>query len=196
MTPGITLDISVALLAQAAGQGSDSSFLAWGLLLAVAALGLFLLELVLPSGGILGLLTVGAVIASIVCFFRYDRVAGFAAIGGYCILVPIAVVFAYRLWTASSLGRRMILGDDDPSFGLSEDEAFRSSEEARQMRLRALSGLIGARGRAETALRPVGFVTIEGQRIDAIAESGFIDAGSPVTVVDIVDNQVRVRPVE
>jgi membrane-bound ClpP family serine protease len=53
--------------------------------------------------------------------------------------------------------------------------------------------LIGARGVAVTMLRPVGTVKIEGRRIDALAENGYIESGSPIVVTDVQDNQVKVR---
>ena len=57
-----------------------------------------------------------------------------------------------------------------------------------------LRQLIGAEGVTETALRPVGFVKINGQRLDAMAESGIVEAGMPVVVTDVYDNQIKVRP--
>ena len=184
------------MLAQTTAQaGGDGTYLLWGLLLALAAVGLFVLELFVPTGGVLGLLVAAAVIASVVCFFRYDRTMGFVAIGGYCLLGPIAIVYAIRWWTNSWIGRRMILGGNDPSLNMPEEEAAHLSEEARAARLAALDGLVGAQGRAETTLRPVGFVSIQGRRIDAMAESGYIEAGRLVEVIEICDNQVKVRTV-
>ncbi|MHC5009117.1 MAG: NfeD family protein [Planctomycetota bacterium] len=45
-----------------------------------------------------------------------------------------------------------------------------------------------------TDLRPVGVVKIDGQRIDALAESGIVEAETPVVVTDVYDNQIKVRP--
>ena len=53
---------------------------------------------------------------------------------------------------------------------------------------------IGAEGVTITALRPVGIVKINGQRIDAMAESGIVEANTPVVVADVYDNQIKVRP--
>ena len=49
---------------------------------------------------------------------------------------------------------------------------------------------------ADTQLRPVGFVRIDGHRIDAIAEGDVIEAGARIRVVEAYDNQVKVRAVE
>jgi membrane-bound serine protease (ClpP class) len=50
------------------------------------------------------------------------------------------------------------------------------------------------RGVAVTALRPVGTIKIEGRRVDAMAESGVIESGTNIVVVDVYDNQIKVRP--
>ena len=54
--------------------------------------------------------------------------------------------------------------------------------------------LIGLQGVTITSLRPVGKVRIEGRRIDAMAETGIIEADTPIVVVDVYDNQIKVRP--
>ena len=43
-------------------------------------------------------------------------------------------------------------------------------------------------------IRPVGFIKINGMRVDAISESGVIEADTPVIVTDAYDNQLKVRP--
>ncbi|MHC4652278.1 MAG: NfeD family protein [Planctomycetota bacterium] len=75
-----------------------------------------------------------------------------------------------------------------------EQDTLQASEKARLKRLEELRQLIGAEGVTETALRPVGFVKINGQRLDAMAESGVVEADTPVVVTDVYDNQIKVRP--
>ena len=58
-----------------------------------------------------------------------------------------------------------------------------------------LRELIGAEGRAITALRPVGVVKIGGERVDALSELGVIESGTDIVVTDVYDNQVKVRAV-
>ena len=40
----------------------------------------------------------------------------------------------------------------------------------------------------------MGTIKIEDRRIDGMAESGTIEAGTPVIVTDVYDNQIKVRP--
>ena len=45
-----------------------------------------------------------------------------------------------------------------------------------------------------TALCPGGVVKINGRRVDAMAESGIVEANTPVVVTDVYDNQIKVKP--
>ena len=63
-------------------------------------------------------------------------------------------------------------------------------------RLTSIKDHIGETGLTDSVLRPVGFVMIDGQRIDAIAEGDMINTNRPVLVVDAYDNQLKVREIE
>jgi len=54
--------------------------------------------------------------------------------------------------------------------------------------------LLHQSGIAETDLRPIGTVRINGLRHDALSDHGFITVGSSVSVVEVLDNQLKVRP--
>lgn len=184
------------LFAQAAvSSGADETYLFWALALLGASLILLFLELFVPSGGLIGLLAGVAAIGSIVAFFRYDTTWGMVATAAYLILGPIVGIFGFRLWLNSPLARRMILGGEEMSDSELEGDMAISDAHARQERLAQLRQLIGAQGTSVTPLRPVGIVKINGQRIDAMAESAMIDAGSPIVVTDVYDNQIKVRAI-
>jgi membrane-bound ClpP family serine protease len=180
-------------LAQAATGGGGEGYLVYGFALLAATIVLLFLELFLPSGGLVGMLAGVAAIASVVAFFQYSVTAGLLAAGGYIVLTPIAGIFVFKFWINSPLGRRMILGGDDDAIDPDADP-MDVSEQARRERLAQLRALIGARGVTVTSLRPVGTVKINDQRLDAMAEHGVIDAGMPIVVTDVYDNQIKVRP--
>lgn len=186
-----------ALLAQAAQTAAntqaDDTYVMWGFLLMAAALGLLILEVFVPSGGLIGALCGIAAIGSIISFFKYDAMWGTVALSLYILLTPIVIIFVFKIWLNSPVARWMILGghdEDDASV-----EASIASEHARSKRMAELKQLVGTRGVAVTALRPVGKIKIEGRRIDAMAESGIIETGTPVVVVDVYDNQIKVRAI-
>lgn len=184
--------MSIDLLFLAADE-PNSVYLFWGLVLFGVALGIVALELVVPSGGLLGLLSGAAVIASVVSFFMYSTTAGVVALLTYLVLTPIVIVFGLKLWMNSPLGRMVVLGG-----AVTEDEegpagppgALGGAAAARAADLRHL---VGAKGVTITPLRPVGTVKIGDHRIEALAENGTIDRAQPVVVTEVYDNQVKVR---
>ncbi len=182
------------MLAQAANDatGNDAA-LWWGIVLFAAALVLLAVELLVPSGGLIGLLCGVAAVSSVVAFFRYDPLVGSAAAVLYVVLAPVVLVFVFKIWVNSPIARRMILTGKDEVLGTSDEEAVRESERARAERLARIRELVGAEGTTVTDLRPVGFVTINGQRMDGMAETGIIEADTPIVVTDVYDNQVKVR---
>jgi membrane-bound ClpP family serine protease len=187
--------MSLQLLAQqAAGNGGGND---WALILGLVFFGvavlLFALELFVPTGGLLGVLCAVAAIASILSFFRYDASWGIGALAAYLVLTPITLIFVFKLWLHSPLAERMILGGRAEAIDASSEDSMIASERARLERLGQLRQLIGAQGVTVTALRPIGTVRIDGRRIDAMAEAGVIEPGTPITVTEVYDNQIKVR---
>ena len=184
----------MSTVAVMAASAPDPDALFWGFTLAGAALGMLFLELIIPSGGLLGILCGVMGIGSIVAFFKAGGFFGWASLVGYAVLTPIVLVFVFKLWIQSPLARRMVLDGDVEGHIDGEPGDPGTSERARQQRFKELRQLIGAEGITVTALRPVGFVKINGQRIDAMAETGVVEADTPVVVTDVYDNQIKVRP--
>jgi membrane-bound serine protease (ClpP class) len=58
------------------------------------------------------------------------------------------------------------------------------------------SYLIGTVGVAATDLRPSGKMSFADQRIDVVAESGYVTRGSPIEVVALRNGSPVVRPLE
>lgn len=167
------------------------SDLAWAFGLALGALMLFLLELLVPSGGVIGIGALVAVILSVVAFFRVGEWWGVTSIGVYLVLIPAAISFALRILPHTPIGRRLILSDPD------DNEREQASRQQRERAAREQAeALVGATGVAMTDLRPVGSIQIEGTRIEALSESGVIPAGTGVRVVRVDGMQVKVRPIE
>jgi membrane-bound serine protease (ClpP class) len=55
--------------------------------------------------------------------------------------------------------------------------------------------LVGKMGKALTPLRPSGIVEIEGERVDAVTEGGFVTKDTPVQVLSVEGTRIIVRPV-
>lgn len=163
------------------------TYLLWGLGLLGASLLLVILELFIPSGGLIAVVAGLCAIAGVVALGIYDIAWG--AIGALVVLVLTPVVFfgGLNIWQNTKIGQRVI-GAPTPE----EVEARRAAEQAaRDERL----ALIGAEGVALTDLRPIGVVRVDGKRLDAAAESHHIDSGSTVKIVHVDGLQIKVREV-
>ena len=189
-----------------ANDAPSSMLVLWGVGLFGLAFLLVLVELFIPTGGILGLVAAGSAIGSVTAFFVYDTTFGTVALIIYLVLIPLLLWFFFKVWVNSPIARQFVLGataDGDAALqtsgeagddrGPDEDGHYHSTM-ARAARTRDLRSLIGAEGETVTQLRPIGVVKIDGRRIDAMAENGLIDSGVPVVVTDAYDNQLKVRP--
>lgn len=162
------------LLAQAVNDGGTT--LLWGFLLLGAMIFLIAMELIVPSGGILAIAAAAALIGAIAAFFMHSTNAGFAAVAAVIVLGPIATWLGWKWWSETAMANRMVL----------------TTQEANDAPPRDL--LLNRTGTAETDLRPIGTVRIDQRRHDALSDHGFITAGSSITVVEVLDNQLKVRP--
>jgi membrane-bound ClpP family serine protease len=161
----------------------------WGVGLMAGALMLFLLELFIPSGGIIGFTAFAIAIAGVVAFWMEGSAWGLASTIGLIVLVPLAFNFALRVMPNTPFGRRLILGDED------DEDAIAQRAQADSERREREQALIGAMGVALTDLRPIGSARIEGERLEVLAEGGVIDAGTRVRVTRVDGTQIKVRAV-
>ncbi|MDP6478739.1 MAG: NfeD family protein [Phycisphaerales bacterium] len=161
------------LLAQAVDDGGTT--LLWGFLLLAAMIFLIAMELVVPSGGILAVAAAAALIGAIAAFFMHGTSTGLAALAAVIVLGPIAAWLGWKWWSETDMANRMVLNTRD-----TKDS-------------RSHSGLMGKIGTAETDLRPIGTVRIDDRRHDALSDHGFITAGAQIAVVEVLDNQLKVR---
>jgi membrane-bound serine protease (ClpP class) len=194
-------------------EGGSDAYLVASLVLGLVGLLILAIELFIPTGGLLAILCAVSFIASVVAMFMWSTPAGVFLLFAYVIAAPFALVFFLKLWAKSPLVRRYALRDPErmtvvsangeslaggAASGISidpedPDAAQAASDDARRRRHRELAGLVGQHGIVETPLRPIGFIRIGEQRLDASAETGLIDAGTPVRVIAVVDGTLKVR---
>jgi len=162
-------------------------YVAWGVGLFALAVLLFVVELIIPSGGIIGLTSFGSGLAGVVAFWFHSDALGITSLVALLVLTPLAFNFALRVLPNTPVGRMLILGNEEKD--LEKAKAIHSQQ------MHALDRLIGSEGRALTDLRPVGAAEIEGETYDALAEAGIIESGSRIRVVSIQGSEVKVRQI-
>ena len=138
------------------------------IVLAVLGILLVLAELVLP-GGIIGLGGVVCLVAAVVLtFVNFNATAGFVAIGLLIIFGFLTLGIWMRYFHRLPLTRNLVLNK-------SIDE--RSQEQDNQ-------SWIGREGLTLTKIAPSGHMDVDGERIDVMSESGVIEKGVNVRIVD------------
>lgn len=160
----------------------SSGALIASILLGVATFGIFVIELLIPTGGLLAILCVATAIASVVLGFMHDPTTGMLLLAIYAVAAPFMLLIGLRVAAKSPLGRKLVLSAEIP--------ARTGGDPTPALALPA----VGEAGEALTPLRPGGFIRINGRRLDATAEGDLIDAGTAIEVVSVRDGQVRVRP--
>ena len=171
-----------------------SNGLVLGIILLVLAAGLIASELVIPSGGLLTIGGVAAAIAAVVVLWNEDTMLGLSAAALVLFGFPIGGYLLFNWFITTRSGGRFVLGGSGDGRGTDDIQA-KEAESARQAKHHALKELIGMQGLAVTELRPVGRIEVNGERHEAISESGIIDAGTPIEIVNAYDAQLKVRPV-
>ncbi|MEE3368885.1 MAG: NfeD family protein [Planctomycetota bacterium] len=150
----------------------------WPILLLLVGMAIVVLEIFIPSGGVLGVLAVAAIVASLVLAFSVSIRSGLVVLVLVFVLTPLTVGYAFRLWPKTPIGKK-ILGVDLPT----AEETLPASQ---------LPELLGQYGTAHTDLWPNGEVLIDGQRYTALSEGKPIDAGESIRVIAVRMNRLIV----
>ena len=153
----------------------------WAILLLILGCGLACLEVFIPSGGLISFLAALVLLGSIAMAFRRDPATGFGFMIFAVLAVPTIVGLALKYWPRTPMGKAF-LGE------LAHEGELVPEDWRRQ--------LIGQQGVASSKMLPSGGIRIDGQIIDAVSQSGAIEAGQPVIVIEVRGNRVVVRPVE
>jgi membrane-bound serine protease (ClpP class) len=162
------------------------TLLVWGLVLIAAALLLFVLEIFVPSAGLIFLTATTLAIAGIVCLWRHDPMWGISGLLSTMVLAPTLFFVTLNLWRTTSMGRRAL--------GVKSEEELDAERAKREEEARVRMEIMGATGVVISDLRPIGVIEIDGKRFDALSESVLIPAGHRVRVTVVEPHQIKVRP--
>jgi membrane-bound serine protease (ClpP class) len=157
-------------------------FFAVFLYLACAAL--IIAEVFVPSGGIISICALACLIGGLAIFFRHSTIAGWTGIVIAVIMIPSVLVVGYKILPKTRFGKNVTLAPPQRPQG----DAVPDTAE-----LKELSGAVGV---VITPLRPVGMCDFSGQRIECVAESGYVDKDEKVKVINVESTQVTVRVIE
>jgi len=145
---------------------------------------LIIAEVFVPSGGLISVCALACLIGGIAIFFRHSATAGWIGIIIAIVMIPSIVIIAYKIFPKTKFGKSVTLTPPQRKQG----DAIPDTEE--------LKKLLGAEGAVLTPLRPVGMCDFSGRRVECVAESGYVDKGKNVKVIDVESTRVTVRVIE
>ena len=160
----------------------------WWLIFAVflyfACAVLIVAEVFVPSGGLISVFAIGCLVGGMAIFFHYSVVAGWIGVGIAVVMIPVILVIAYRMLPKTRFGKSVTLNPPQREQGDAVPDTAQLKE------------LLGAVGVVLTPLRPVGMCDLSGQRVECVAESGYVDKGNKVKVIDVESTQLTVRIID
>ena len=160
--------------------------LLWVVSLLLLGLGVMVLEVFVPSGGILGFVSIAALVAAVAtAFLEQGATAGMAALAVVVLAVPAVLAVAFRWFPETPLGRRVLPPAPEAADVLPDPERRRHVRE-----------LVGHSGRTVSELLPWGRVEIDGETVEAMSEGGPVEAGVAIEAVGVQGTSLVVRLVE
>jgi len=148
------------------------------LLLLAAGILVVVVEMFIPSAGILGIVAATFLIAGVVVAFLHSLFFGLAVLTGTSLAMPLLFWLLVKVWPMTPMGKAILMNDTI------ENVVPESTTES----------LVGQVGIAKTKMLPSGIVAIDGDQHDAVSEGFAINAGDTVKVVSARGNRVYVEP--
>ncbi len=159
-------------------------WLVFAIFLYFACAVLIIAEVFVPSGGLISLCALACLVGGAAIFFQHSATAGWIGIGIAFVMIPAVLIFAYRVFPKTRFGKSVTLTPPERQQG----DAIPDTSELKE--------LLGEVGVVLTPLRPVGMCDFSGQRVECVAEGGYVDKDKKVKVIDVESTQLTVRIVE
>jgi len=135
-------------------------------------------EVIIPSGGLLGMLAAGLIGYSLYSVFTDVSVnTGYLFLIADVVTLPVIVILGLKMLARSPAALRTELSTDSGVTAQSAD----------------LETFLGKTGVAETKLRPSGIALIENRRVDVISRGEYIEKGAEIVVAAVTGNQIIVE---
>lgn len=161
------------MLAQALG-------ITFAIFLFVLCAMLLVLEIFIPSLGLLLVLALACLAGGIALFFQVSATVGWIGVWTAAILIPAVWVIVYKIFPKTKIGQILELKKVENAMpGIPDQEK--------------LNALVGQTGVVVTPLRPVGTCEFDGKKFVCVSESDFLSKNVHVKVIHVEGNKVIVR---
>jgi membrane-bound serine protease (ClpP class) len=155
-----------------------------GLLLIILAAVLLVVEIFVPSFGLLAICAITSLVGGIWLFFKESPAVGWVGVGIAAVVVPIVWIITYRLFPKTSFGKSVTLEGPERDKG----DAIPDTPD--------LAKMLGETGVVISPLRPVGMCDFDGERLECVAETGYVEKDVTIKVIRVEGTQLTVRTVD
>ncbi|MDY0222182.1 MAG: NfeD family protein [Desulfobacterium sp.] len=152
--------------------------LTFPLVLQLVGVAIIIVEIIIPSGGIISILA--ALVFGYSLYIAFTQISpgmGMLFVLADMIIIPAFVYVGLKMIARSPVTLRSTL---------SRAQGVVSEEPG-------IEGYAGKEGLARTDLRPAGFAVIDGRRVDVVTRGEYISKDTPIVVHGITGNQIIVR---
>jgi membrane-bound serine protease (ClpP class) len=159
-------------------------WLVFAIFLYFACAVLIIAEVFVPSGGLITFCALACLGGGVLIFFQHSAAAGWIGVGIAAVMIPGVLILAYKIFPKTRFGKSVTLTPPEREQG----DAIPDTSELKE--------LLGEVGVVLTPLRPVGMCDFSGQRVECVAEGGYVDKDKKVKVIDVESTQLTVRMIE
>ena len=156
----------------------------WAFLLLAIGLFAVVLELFVPSAGILGIVAGLLIVTAVVLGFMESMSYGVILLTAAIVTIPGLLALMVKIWPYTPIGKRILLKDLKP------EDVLPNYIENKERKER----LEGQLGIAQTKMLPSGIVLVNGEKFDAVSEGFAVDEGDSIRVMSVRGNHVYVEP--
>ncbi len=155
----------------------------WSIVLLVFGFIFLVLEALLPTGGVLGIIAGLSLVAAITLAFFHGYYTGAVFLLIVAFAIPLYFAALVKIWPHTPIGRRVLLRDLKTEDVMPNDERYTQ-----------LASLVGKLGVARSEMMLSGQISVDGEKYDAISESFAIEPGTPIKVVSVKGTRIYVQP--
>lgn len=159
------------------------AFYAFSLLIAFYAL--IVAEVLIPSGGLLGVSAAIVAVTSVIIGFTHSVTLGGGLFVVYLVTTPVLFALLIKLWPKTRIGRQMLNRDTL--------ESHSAVPPAMTLDGARLDEMVGFCGVATADLLPHGQVKVNGHKANAVSTGLAIEKGTPIWTVRVQGRELLVR---
>jgi len=153
----------------------------WSITLISLGLLVIILELFVPSAGILGVIAGVCLLSGLIFGFVESAQTGFIELMSLLLILPLLFAAMIKLWPHTPLGKRILIGPMEEKDVVLQGGYYDE-----------IKSLVDQLGVARTPMLPSGIVMINGKKYDAVSQGMPLDPGVTVKVIKVQGNRIVV----